>query len=99
MTVDTSTKRRLNIAWLVLVAITVAYLWIDHSADKHGVAVASTAATVSAILLALVKYRIIMREFMDVRHAPPRLRHLSDILVLVIGVALLTSYFVGRAVG
>jgi hypothetical protein len=39
-----------------------------------------------------------MREFMDVRSAPPLLRRITDGLVAVIGVALLASYLVGRAV-
>ena len=47
---------------------------IDGSADDHGVPGASTFASVAAIALALVKLRIIMREFMDVRHAPRVLR-------------------------
>ena len=95
---ETSSKRRLNIAWFVLVAITVGYLWIDHTAEDDGLPTASTAVTVSAIVLALVKYRIVMREFMDVRRAPPVLRRLTDGLVAVIAVSLLTSYFVGQAV-
>ena len=33
VTVETSGKKRLLGAWLVLVAITLIYLWIDHSAD------------------------------------------------------------------
>ena len=69
---ETSSKKRLNVAWLVVVAITVIYLWIDHTAEEDGVPTASTAVTVSAIVLALVKYRIVLREFMDVRNAPPR---------------------------
>ena len=89
---------RLLVAWLVLVAITIIYLWIDNSADDNGVLVASTAVTVTAIGLALVKFRIIMREFMDVRHAPRLLRRLTDILVVVVAVSLLSAYFVGRAV-
>jgi len=80
------------------VAITLIYLWIDHSADTSGVLVASTAVTVFAIVLALVKFRIIVRELMDVRHAPPVLRRITDLLVAVIAVALLTSYLIGRAV-
>ena len=43
--------------------------------------VASTAVTVAAICLALVKVRIIMREFMEVRHAPPLLRRLTDLWI------------------
>ena len=74
------------------------YLWIDHTAEEGGVATASTAVTVSAIVLALVKYRIVLREFMDVRHAPLLLRRLTDVLVGVIAVSLLATYFVGRAV-
>ena len=92
-----STNSRLMIAWLVLVAITLIYLWIDNSADKRGVLVASTTVTVTAVFLALVKFRIIMREFMDVRHAPRLLRRLTDIVVVVIGISLLATYAVGRA--
>lgn len=90
--------RRLLLAWLAVVAITVIYLWIDDTADEHGVLVASTAVTVAAIGLALVKFRIVLREFMDVRHAPPLLRRLTDLLVGVIAVALLSTYAIGRAV-
>jgi hypothetical protein len=96
--VETSSKLRLFVAWLLLVAITVIYVWIDHSAEDGGVPTASIAVTVSAIVLALVKVRVIMREFMDVRRAPPPLRRLTDLLVAVIGVSLLASYLVGQAV-
>jgi hypothetical protein len=72
--VETSSKLRLLAAWLVLVAITGIYLGIDRSADDGGTLAASTIVTISAILFALAKVRIIMREFMDVRHAPPLLR-------------------------
>ena len=95
---ESSNRRRLGLAWLVVVAITAVYLWIDHTAEEGGVATASTAVTVSAIVLAMVKYRIVLREFMDVRHAPLLLRRLTDLLVAVIAVSLLTAYFVGKAV-
>jgi hypothetical protein len=95
--VETSDKKRLLVAWLVAVAITLVYFRIDDAADDSGVVVASTAVTVSAIFLALVKFRIVVREFMDVRHAPPLLRRLTDLLVGVIAVSLLGTYLVGRA--
>ena len=95
---QTSDKKRLLGAWLVLVAITLIYLWIDHSADTSGVLVASTAVTVFAIVLAVVKFRIVLREFMDVRQAPRTLRRLTDLLVAVIAVSLLASYLIGRAI-
>jgi hypothetical protein len=96
--VDSPAKKRLAVVWVVLVAITVVYLWIDRSADRHGIPIASTAVTVLAIVLALVKFRIILREFMDVRHAPRLLRRSTDLLVVVIAVALLGTYLVGRAI-
>jgi hypothetical protein len=95
---ETVNNKRLLVAWLVLVAITLIYLWIDHSADDTGVLVASTTVTVSAIFLALVKFRIIMREFMEVRHAPRLLRRSTDLLVAVIAVSLIGTYAIGRAV-
>ena len=74
------------------------HLGIDRSADDGGTLAASTIVTISAIFLALAKVRIVMREFMDVRHAPPPLRRLTDLLIAVIGVSLLTSYLIGRVV-
>ena len=95
---ETSFNKRLFVVWIVLVGITLIYLWIDTSADANGVLEASTAATVAAICLALVKVRIIMREFMEVRHAPRLLCHLTDGLVVLMGLAMLATYLVGRAV-
>ena len=92
------TKHRLAIAWAVVAAITVVYLWIDHTADDHGALTSSVAVTVAAIALALVKYRTILREFMDVRRAPQGLRRVTDLLVAVIAVALVVTYVVGRSV-
>ena len=92
-----SNDRRLDVAWVVLTVITVGYLVIDHTTDVHGHPVSSTAVTLLAIGLGLVKYRVILREFMDVRGAPPVLRRLTDLLIAVIAIALVGSYLVGRA--
>ena len=94
---ETLFNKRLFAAWIVLVGITVLYLWIDHTADDHGVPTASTAVTVSAICLALIKVRIIMREFMEVRQATQLLKRLTDVLIVVMGVAMLGTYLVARA--
>jgi hypothetical protein len=98
VTVKLSADKRLAVAWVVLVAITLIYLLIDGSADQRSVAIASTSATLAAIVLALVKLRIIMRELMDVRHAPRVLRTLTDLLLAVMAVAMIGSYLVGKAV-
>jgi hypothetical protein len=83
------------IVWLVLSLMTLAYIWLDHPAEDDGILRASTIVTVSAIAIALVKVRIIFREFMEVRHAPVLLRRLTDAWVLIIAASLLGSYFVG----
>ena len=91
-------NKRLLVAWLVLSTLTLAYLWLDHSVDHEGVLTPSTVVTVSAMVIALIKVRIIFRELMEVRHAPVVLRRLIDAWVLIIAVWLLGSYFLGLAV-
>ena len=91
-------NKRLAIVWLVLSAMTLAYVWLDRSADDDGVLKASTVVTVGAIVIALVKVRIIFREFMEVRHAPALLRRLTDAWVMLMAVCLLGSYFIGSAI-
>ena len=90
--------KRLFVAWIVLVAVTLIYLVIDGATDEHGVVHASTGASLAAIGLALAKLRIIMREFMDVRHAPKVLRTLTDALVATMGILLVGTYLIGRAI-
>jgi hypothetical protein len=84
------------VVWLVLASLTLAYLWIDHSFD--GSLRASAVVTTSVIVIALVKVRIIFREFMEVRHAPALLCRITDGWVVLVGVCLLGSYFVGSAI-
>lgn len=95
---STTFNRRLLIVWLILTSMTLAYVWMDHTVDQNGTLRASTVVTVSAIVIALIKVRIIFREFMEVRHAPALLCRLTDAWVVLIGVCLLGSYFVGSAV-
>jgi hypothetical protein len=71
------------------------YLWIDHSVG--GSLRSNAVVTSSVIVIALIKVRIIFREFMEVRHAPVLLRRLTDVWVLVIAAGLFGSYFVGLA--
>jgi Prokaryotic Cytochrome C oxidase subunit IV len=92
-----SFQKRLLTVWLILTSMTLAYIWIDHTADTDGPFNASNVVTVSAIVIALVKVRIIFREFMEVRHAPALLRRLTDGWVILIAACLLGSYFIGSA--
>lgn len=91
-------ETRLSAAWVVVVAVTLSYVVIDRAVDSDGVLGPSASASVAAIVLALAKLRIIMREFMDVRHAPRLLRTVTDVLVVTMGLCLLGTYLVGRAI-
>ena len=91
-------SKRLLIVWSILSAMTLAYVWIDSAVDQNGTLKASTVVTVSAIVIALIKVRIIFREFMEVRHAPVLLCRLTDGWVVLMAACLLGSYFVGSAV-
>ena len=96
--VETGFNKRLFAVWAILVAISLAYLGIDRAATHQGIPTASTVVTVGAICLALIKVRIIMREFMEVRAAPRVLRRLTDFWVLLMATAMLGVYFAGKAV-
>jgi hypothetical protein len=91
-------NKRLLTVWAILTSMTLVYVWLDNSVDQNGTLKASTVVTVSAIVIALIKVRIIVREFMEVRHAPALLCRLTDGWVVLIGICLLGSYFVGSAV-
>lgn len=94
----TAFNKRLLIVWAILTSMTLVYVWLDSSVDQNGTLKASTVVTVSAIVIALIKVRIIFREFMEVRHAPALLCRLTDGWVVLIGICLLGSYFVGSAI-
>jgi hypothetical protein len=89
-------NKRLLVVWVVLAAFTLSYLWIDHSLS--GSLTSSALVTSSVIVIALIKVRIIFREFMEVRQAPVLLCRLTDAWVVLIGAALLGSYFIGTAI-
>jgi hypothetical protein len=89
-------NKRLLFVWVILAALTLAYLWIDRSVD--GALQSSAVVTSSVIVIALVKVRIIFREFMEVRDAPVLLCRLTDAWVVLIAAVLLACYFVGLQV-
>jgi len=94
--VKTTFNRRLLVVWVILAAFTLSYLWIDHSLS--GSLTPSALVTSSVIVIALIKVRIIFREFMEVRQAPVLLCRLTDAWVVLIAAALLGSYFIGTAI-
>lgn len=90
-------NKRLLIVWVVLASLTLAYLGIDHSFARSNTA--SAVVTSSVIVIAVIKVRIIFREFMEVRQAPVLLCRLTDAWVVLIAASLLGCYFIGMQVG
>ena len=90
-------NKRLLVVWVVLAALTLSYLWIDHQAG--GTLRASAVVTSAVIVIAVIKVRIIFREFMEVRQAPVLLCRLTDAWVVLIAASLLGCYFIGMQVG
>jgi hypothetical protein len=84
------------IVWLALSAITVTQLGVGFIDGGDSIR-PNAAITVSAIGIALIKVRIIVREFMEVRHAPVLLGRLTDLWIVFAGVALIGCYVVGMA--
>ncbi len=92
-------NKRLLVVWTILAALTLGYLWIDHFAGGYaGSPKSSAVVTSSVIVIALIKVRIIFREFMEVRNAPVLLCRLIDGWVVLMAVALLGCYFVGTQI-
>ena len=89
-------ERRLILVWLALSAITLAQLAVGSLGEQDSLT-PNAAVTSSAIVIALIKVRVIIREFMEVRHAPVLLCRLTDLWVVLTGASLLGSYFVGMA--
>jgi hypothetical protein len=87
---------RLTCVWLALSAITLAQLAVGSLGEQNSLAPNAAIAS-SAIMIALIKVRFIIREFMEVRHAPVLLSRLTDLWIVLTGVSLLGSYFVGMA--
>lgn len=88
--------RRLFFVLLALSTITLAQLSVG-SLDAPGSLRSNAMVTCGAILVALIKVRIIIREFMEVRHAPRLLCRLTDLWVVLTAVSLLGGYFAGTA--
>ena len=89
-------ERRLFVVWLALSSISVLQLWLS-SYQRLAALEPNGVITFSVIAMALIKVRFIIQEFMEVRHAPVLLIRLTDAWLLITALALLGTYFVGRA--
>ncbi len=87
-----SMTTHLTIAWLALSALTALSWWVG---DRHGHGAASTnlPITVAVLGMALIKVRIIIQDFMEVRTAPAWLRVTSDLWLIGLFAGLMWMYW------
>jgi Prokaryotic Cytochrome C oxidase subunit IV len=82
---------RTTAVWAALSAITVVSWFLAPAHHAEPVA-ASTAITVAALALALIKTRLIIQEFMEVRTAPSWLKLATDGWLVVLFGAIVVIY-------
>lgn len=82
-------QRAVTVAWAVLVAVTIGSWWLAP-AHSGGATQSSTLITAVVLTLAMIKSRLIIRYFMEVRTAPRWLKHATDAWIAV----LFTTVFV-----
>jgi caa(3)-type oxidase subunit IV len=86
-----SDQRAITLAWTVLCVITIATWWLSpaHSATA---AVRNVPISIAVIALGIIKCRLLIRYFMEVRTAPRWLRFATDGWLIVLWVGVLVIY-------
>ncbi|ROO86772.1 cytochrome c oxidase subunit IV [Actinocorallia herbida] len=86
-------KRAVLSAWAVLSAATV-LAWLLTPGESQSATTVGNELVAAIVVLGAVKSRLIIRYFMEVRHAPRRLRHATDAWLIVLWLTLLTIYLI-----
>lgn len=89
--------RRLTSVWLGLSAITLVSWWIG-SQRSHDAFKVNAVVTLSVFLIGAIKVHVIMREFMEVRHAPALLRRLTIGWLALLFITLTAIYLIGMGI-
>lgn len=87
-------ERRMFLTWCALAAATVLSAWAGTGETAFE---SNAVAALTVIAVAVIKIRVVMREFMHVRHGPVILSWLTDMwLVLTCG-TMVGMYLLGVA--
>lgn len=82
---------RVTLIWLLLIAATAISVAMGHGAGFHDLRFASSAI----ILVALIKVRCVILEFMEIRTAPVFMRVIAELWVALIAAMLVGLYWRG----
>jgi hypothetical protein len=80
---------RIAPVWLGLTLVTLISWWI--STGGHTGWSPNLAASMAVVIIAVIKARFVLREFMELGHASRWLRVLSDVWVLALPAAVLVA--------
>ena len=83
-----------TIVWLILAGVTTFSWWLGAGSVAEA-ARSHPNITTGVILLSLVKVRLILFHFMEVREAPWPLRRICDAWIAIVGLLLVGLYRVG----
>jgi hypothetical protein len=83
--------RTTTYVWVILSAITVLSWWLGHPRTGHAFD-PSLPITIAVLAIGLIKARLIIRYFMEVRTAPLWLRISTDVWLVVLWGAILAIY-------
>jgi apolipoprotein N-acyltransferase len=83
--------RGITFIWIVLCAITIGSWWLSPAHGSRPAA-PSVAITTAVMLLGLIKGRLIIQYFMEVRSAPRWLRWSTDAWLLVLWTSVFVIY-------
>jgi hypothetical protein len=86
--------RPITLVWLLLVLATGAS-WRFGTEHVLELAAAHPSATATIIVIALIKIRLVMRHFMEVRSAPLPLKLMCDAWLVLVGSVVLGLYWHG----
>ncbi|GAA3194338.1 cytochrome C oxidase subunit IV family protein [Actinocorallia longicatena] len=86
-------KRAIGVSWAVLAAATV-LAWLLTPGESEATTTVGKELVAVIVVLAAIKGRLIIRYFMEVRHAPRWLRHTTDAWLAILWTTLLTLYLI-----
>jgi len=86
-------RSRTTLIWLLLIVATGASWAMGHGAGFHSVRDAS----IAVIVVAFIKVRFVILDFMEVRQAPVPMRIAGELWVVVVCAALIILYVRGEA--
>jgi hypothetical protein len=86
-------RSRITLIWFLLVTATALSWEMGHGVGFHD----ARYAGVAIIVIAFIKVRFVLLDFMELRHAPLFMRLIAETWVVVIGTTLITLFLRGAA--